>query len=195
MRVETYTEHHGDGPPILLLHGFTGDTTTMRDLADRLEGCGERVLMDFIGHGKSEAPELEAYDMEAAIEQVRSVGEALGSPPAVIGYSMGGRVALAAATAGVQMRSLVLIGGRAGIRDPEERFLRRCADDGLAEEIMERGMEWFVDYWASRPFFASQRALGTRHLTAAPCATAWQLALCARRLVAWHGRGCAAAGA
>ena len=165
--VETYIESHGDGPPIILIHGFTGDTTTMRELSDGLDGCGRRILFDLVGHGKSEAPPWSTYKMGDAVAQVAGIVESLDERPAIIGYSMGARVALAAAANGMNLRALVTIGGRADIADVEERVLRRCSDVGLADEIEERGIAWFVDHWASRPFYASQQTLGPAHLEAA----------------------------
>ena len=162
--VETHTETFGEGPPIILLHGFTGDTTTMRGLSDSLDGCGRRILVDLIGHGKSDAPHRHSYPMDEAVQQVRSLAETLDEPPVLIGYSLGGRVAISAAVNGMSLRGLVTIGGRAGIADPEERTLRRFADDALADDIEEKGIAWFVDHWANRPFYASQKTLGSSHL-------------------------------
>ena len=164
--VETYVEEHGDGPPIIVLHGFTGDTTSMHAFSDGLDGCGRRILLDFIGHGKSEAPERTVYTMADAIGQVRTVAASLEAPPVLVGYSMGARIAVAAAAQGMELRGLVTIGGRAGIADPEERTLRRAADNRLADDIVEHGVEWFVEYWERQPFYASQQALGTSHLLA-----------------------------
>ena len=83
-RVETYTEDHGDGPPTLLLHGFTGDTTTMRSLADALDGTGKRILLDLVGHGRSAAPRIPRYGMDLAIGQIREVVAGLEQPPVLI---------------------------------------------------------------------------------------------------------------
>lgn len=165
--VETYVEEQGDGPPIVLLHGFTGDTTTMHELSARLDGCGRRLLIDVIGHGKSDAPDWRTYAMEDAVGQIEDIAHTLDEPPVLIGYSMGARVAVAAAASGMPLRGLVTIGGRAGIADAEKRMLRQCTDNALADEILDRGIDWFVEYWERQPFYASQAALGDGHLEAA----------------------------
>lgn len=165
--VETYVESHGEGPPIIMLHGFTGDTTAMRDLSDLLDGCGRRILLDLIGHGQSEIPPWSPYKMADAVGQVRAVCESLDEIPVLVGYSMGARVAIATAVGGVELRGLVTIGGRSGVADPEMRALRRYSDNQLADDIEKRGIEWFVDYWSDQPFYASQQALGSDHLGAA----------------------------
>ena len=163
--VSTYVEEFGEGAATVLMHGFTGDTLTMYDLADRL--TGRRILFDLIGHGRSEAPDRPAYTIDDAVAQVAGVVAPLDDLPVLLGYSMGARMALAAAAGGVPLRGLVLIGGRAGIADAEQRRLRRYSDDELADDIEERGIEWFVDFWATQPFFSSQHALGEEHLQVA----------------------------
>ena len=80
----------------------------------------------------------------------------------VVGYSMGGRVALAFAVAHPdRVRSLVLESASPGIADPDERAARRRDDDRLADEIEARGLEWFVAEWERRPIFASHQALSS----------------------------------
>ena len=54
--------------------------------------------------------------------------------------------------------SLTLIGVRAGIDDPDERAERIAADEALADRIESEGIEWFADFWAGQPLFATQRA-------------------------------------
>ena len=39
-------------------------------------------------------------------------------------------------------------------------------DDELADDLLERGLEWFVDHWMSSPIFASQKRLGPDALAA-----------------------------
>jgi 2-succinyl-6-hydroxy-2,4-cyclohexadiene-1-carboxylate synthase len=79
----------------------------------------------------------------------------------VVGYSMGGRVALSLAAAHPsRLRSLLLVGASPGLADPEARAARVEADEALARQIEERGLSHFVDYWMDLPLFASQAKLG-----------------------------------
>lgn len=78
----------------------------------------------------------------------------------LLGYSMGGRIALASALALPRsVRRLVLIGATAGIEDPAERRSRRDADAELAAFVIGHGIEAFVDRWERLPIFATQRDL------------------------------------
>jgi 2-succinyl-6-hydroxy-2,4-cyclohexadiene-1-carboxylate synthase len=168
--VRLHAELEGEGPPLLLLHGFTGSTRSMESLAAGLRDRHRVIRLDLIGHGRSEAPrELAPYAMERCVDQVAAALDVLGVERVhVLGYSMGGRVALAlAALRAEKLHSAILIGARAGIEEPSEREKRRRADEALAARIEEEGVEAFVDRWMALPLFASQRRLGTPVLAAA----------------------------
>jgi 2-succinyl-6-hydroxy-2,4-cyclohexadiene-1-carboxylate synthase len=80
-----------------------------------------------------------------------------------IGYSMGGRVALAFGVAhSARVASALLVGASAGIRDPRQRADRVRDDEALAERIEREGVEAFVDFWISQPFLVDARRLGAR---------------------------------
>jgi 2-succinyl-6-hydroxy-2,4-cyclohexadiene-1-carboxylate synthase len=73
---------------------------------------------------------------------------------AVVGYSMGGRIALHAAVRDpAAFVSLALVGVSAGIEDRDER---RRADEELAAWIERHSIEEVVERWESQPVFASQ---------------------------------------
>jgi 2-succinyl-6-hydroxy-2,4-cyclohexadiene-1-carboxylate synthase len=60
------------------------------------------------------------------------------------------------------MRSALLVGASAGIRDPRQRADRVRDDEALAERIEREGVEAFVDFWMSQPFLVDARRLGAR---------------------------------
>lgn len=157
-----------DGVPVVVLHGFTGSAEAMEPLAQHLAtGLGARVICpDLVGHGRSEAPDdLDLYRVEAMASQVAAVAGAVGCETFhLVGYSMGGRVALTlGCTEPRRLRSLALIGASAGIADPVERRRRERADAARAERIFT-DVEGFVDEWLANPLFAGQATLGDRHL-------------------------------
>lgn len=85
--------------------------------------------------------------------------EAAAEGSAVVGYSMGGRLALHAALREPErFGALVLIGVTAGIEDPVERADRRRSDESLAEWIEQRSIEEVVERWERQPVFATQSA-------------------------------------
>ena len=142
--------------PTVVLHGFTGSATAMAPLTCRLPG--PVLALDLPGHGSGPISDDPAdYTMAAAVAGVVSSTDHL-EQFALVGYSMGGRVALhVALTHPDQITSLALIGARAGIDDAAERARRITADEALADRIESEGIEWFADFWADRPLFATQR--------------------------------------
>ena len=79
---------------------------------------------------------------------------------AVLGYSMGGRVALQFALgAPDRLWALVLESASPGIEDGAEREDRVRSDDALADDIERNGIVAFVDRWQAIPLFASQSRL------------------------------------
>ncbi len=140
----------------VVLHGFTGSAAAMAPLASRLPD--PVMALDLPGHGSAPASDDPAdYTMAAAVDGVVAAAAHL-EQFALVGYSMGGRVALHIALACPdRVVALALIGARAGIDDPAERDERIAADEALASRIESEGVEWFADYWADRPLFASQR--------------------------------------
>ncbi len=159
-----------DLTPALVIHGFTGSATAMAPLAEHLSRSGRRVLtLDLLGHGASDRPATDdAYTMPALVEQVAGVVAAeVNGPVHIIGYSLGGRLALSfAATHADMVASLSLIGASPGLADAAERAERVRSDTELADRIETDGIEWFVDTWASNPLFASQAHLGPVALAA-----------------------------
>jgi pimeloyl-ACP methyl ester carboxylesterase len=95
-------QRFGAGPrPLVLLHGFLGSA---RNLATLARGLAERrpdlavVALDLTGHGAS-PPLPAAADTAALAADVLASAHALGlgAPLAIVGHSLGGRVALRAA--------------------------------------------------------------------------------------------------
>jgi 2-succinyl-6-hydroxy-2,4-cyclohexadiene-1-carboxylate synthase len=145
--------HPGDGPPILLLHGFTQNSGCWEPFARLLAEFGHRILaVDLPGHGSADP----IHDSAGLWRTADLVAETLNEPAHLIGYSMGGRVALHVALAHPQLvRSLTLIGATAGLETTNERETRQRADDRLADRLMEFGLSIFLDEWLAQPLFAN----------------------------------------
>jgi naphthoate synthase len=167
---ELSVELDGRGPALLLLHGFTGSAETLRELAAELARDYRTLSVDLLGHGRSDAPrDPSRYALECTAGDLARLLDALGEERAhVFGYSLGGRIALGfAALRPNRVRSALLIGASAGLADPEERELRRRADETLAESLEREGLESFVTRWMAQPLFASQARLGPESMARA----------------------------
>lgn len=157
-----HVEVYGKGEPVVLLHGFTGSTQTWDQILPLLQNNCQCILVDIIGHGKTDAPTYSyLYEMESVGNDIISIlDKLLISKTALVGYSMGGRLALSIAVNHPdRISKLVLESSSPGLRSEEERSARKKSDEELAFKIEKYGLDWFIDYWESIPLFQSQKSL------------------------------------
>lgn len=161
-------EISGSGEVLLLLHGFSGDKSTWADLRAGLASAYRVLAVDILGHGASDKPsQVSAYQLDRVAGDVISLLDELRIPAChLLGYSMGGRLALyLAAGFPARFRGLMLESASPGLAGESEREDRRRQDASLASRIEQGGIARFVDYWESLPFWESQRKLSTEILT------------------------------
>ena len=160
--------------PLVLLHGFAQSADVWDEVASRL-ACKRPVhAPDFVGQGESERPKDPApYALKAVSDALLAFlrhvqQESGGLAPVVVGYSMGGRLALAAAcqacageppASSLPFSMLVLESAGLGPASPAEReeMARRNAEN--ARRLREEGLAAFMEAWEQLPLFATQRAL------------------------------------
>ncbi len=162
--VRYHYELVGDGPPLVLLHGFTGSLENWRPLVDNLKDHYTLLTVDLLGHGQTAAPpDAHRYSMASVAEDVIGLIDAtIGKSCHLLGYSMGGRLALYIAVHyPAKINVLILESASPGLSTELERAPRRQRDDELASWIETEGIERFVDYWEKLPLFASQQRLPT----------------------------------
>jgi 2-succinyl-6-hydroxy-2,4-cyclohexadiene-1-carboxylate synthase len=136
----------------VLLHGFTQTRQSWRRTIAALGGRYRALAPDLPGHGQ--AAERRPASFTACAAYVRALA---GERFTLVGYSMGGRIALyTALTLPQQVERLVLVGASPGIADAAEREERRRADDALADRIEAIGLEAFATEWGSQELFAGQ---------------------------------------
>ena len=149
---------------IVALHGFTGQGADFETLNACLPPEATLVAPDLPGHGSQRSlRDLAAYSLPA---HLKIISEAATSPQiTLLGYSMGGRLALHWAIAHPErIRRLILVGGSPGLATSEERDERRLSDATLAEFIRTRGLEAFFKYWHNQTFFQSMMRLPKERL-------------------------------
>jgi 2-succinyl-6-hydroxy-2,4-cyclohexadiene-1-carboxylate synthase len=158
--VELREADKANSPTLVLLHGFTGSAAGWGRHLDVFATCGLRVIaLDMLGHGQSDAPEdPQRYSREHCQQDILSALGMLGvgkGEAMLLGYSMGGRIALYMAFSDF-FRALILESASPGVADPKEREQRRISDEMLAASIEREGIEAFVERWERLPLFASQ---------------------------------------
>jgi 2-succinyl-6-hydroxy-2,4-cyclohexadiene-1-carboxylate synthase len=152
----------GHGPPLLLLHGFTGSSESWGAVLPALAERFRVLALELPGHGQTGAPSDPArYAMDAVAADIAALLPALAvSRVHLLGYSMGGRLALYFARHYLQLvASLTLESASPGLATAAERFERTAADNALAGWIEAHSLSEFVARWAALPLFDSQRRL------------------------------------
>jgi len=128
-------------PEVVFLPGFMQHADTWSPIAAAVAERYPVRLVDF-----------ETWTFEERVGEIRGAADA---DSVVVGYSMGGRLALHAAPDS-RWAGLVVVGASAGISDADERRRRREADAELADWILAHPIEEVVARWESNPVFASQ---------------------------------------
>ncbi len=138
----------GREPGIVALHGFTGDPADF----SMLQQPG------LLEHFSWLCPDLNAVHCPGQLKPLLlSAREQFEVPPFLLGYSMGGRLALLAATeAPGSWAGLILIGSSDGIREAEERESRLRQDSLLVASIRNHGVHAFIRKWQQHPIIRSQ---------------------------------------
>lgn len=195
--------------PIVLLHGFAQSAASWDEFAHLLlsggegkarrsfgdpsddlaapydvDGIGAVYALDFVGHGLSDHPEDAApYGMDEVCHCVKAfvdwVARREGARPVLLGYSMGGRVALEALvrfgfakqvelpsrrggraqSPELAIAGLILESAGFGPVDDEAREALRERNSAWAEQVRRQGVAAFMEYWQQLPLFASQHDL------------------------------------
>lgn len=92
--VDYHYEIHGEGPPLLMLHGGLGDLRMMSSLVSVLERQRQVIQVDLQGHGRTPLGER-PLSRQAMADDMAVLLQRLGVQQAdVMGYSLGGWVAL-----------------------------------------------------------------------------------------------------
>ncbi|GKU84791.1 2-succinyl-6-hydroxy-2,4-cyclohexadiene-1-carboxylate synthase [Niallia sp. NCCP-28] len=160
--VAYHVEIYGQGEPFVLLHGFTGDCSTWYPFIPVWKKTCRLILIDIIGHGKTDSSmDICKYNILTVASHIKEILMELNVNAAhVLGYSMGGRLALTFAIKYPDfVRKLVLESASPGLAAEAERKERRIQDEKLGKSIVEEGVEKFIDKWENIPLFESQQHL------------------------------------
>jgi 2-succinyl-6-hydroxy-2,4-cyclohexadiene-1-carboxylate synthase len=148
--------------PLLLLHGFTGSGDSWTDLIPLFSSRYLVVTVDILGHGRSACPlNSNRYALPAiAADLIALLNAWQIGRTALLGYSMGGRLALYLACHYAERFShLILESSSPGLHSKAERAERRQNDNALADWIEAKGIETFVTRWEGLPLWRSQQQL------------------------------------
>ena len=136
-------ERHGEGPPMVLLHGDSIGKEYWDAVVPHLEDDYELTISDRRGRGRSE--DSEAYSLRREVEDARAVIDSVDGEPVVFGHSFGGLQAIEAAreapvSAVVAYEPAILVGEYREEADLASKMQERL-DAGDREGAMKRHVE------------------------------------------------------
>jgi 3-oxoadipate enol-lactonase len=158
--IEIHYRDRGEGHPVFLIHGFTGNLRTWALQAPVLTQDYRMVSIDQRGHGHSEKPTRpEDYSLELMAEDAFGLLQHLGIDQFyLIGHSMGGMVAQHLVLAHPEpVQALVLMDTAAevtrGMHTPERARLVEIAGTEGMEAVFEEQLRTnpMVDQISSQP--------------------------------------------
>ena len=142
--VGIYYEVHGDGPPLLLTHGYSSTSAMWHGQIEALAKDHKLILWDMRGHGQSDYPDdPNAYSEALTVGDMAAILDAAGAVSAIIGgLSLGGYMSLAFYRAHLsRTRALLIIDTGPGFRKDEPREAWNARALATADKLDREGLE------------------------------------------------------
>ena len=152
---------------VFMLHGFTGSLEDWQDIYPKLDERFNYIGIDIIGHGDSDSPkEVKYYSTQSMVGYLDAILNHFAISQAILlGYSMGGRIALNFAVShSHKVKGLILESTSAGIKNEKDRTKRIKSDEELASYIENEGMGRFAVRWMDQDLFNTQRRFSDERL-------------------------------
>ena len=164
---------HSHRVPVVFVHGFMQSSHTWDDVMACLRS--DMVPYTFSWpDGSTDQPGDQSCSLDHAVESLGQFLEHVSDQhpmaplPMVVGYSMGGRIAISLVEHGMSQGRRPSIGGLLlespglGPNDEQQRQEMANRNHEWAERLRKDGLPSFVDWWEGLDLFASQRDLPER---------------------------------
>lgn len=155
MLFHTSYEVHGDGSPVVMIHGLGMNRAMWQWQIDELSPHYKLITYDLLGHGESDKPPA-PYTMPQMVAQVADLmDETCIERAAIVGFSLGGLIAQAFALEYSDRVSAIAILNSGHARSEESRDaimqrVRQAEDGGPAATVDEALQRWFSDDFAAK---------------------------------------------
>lgn len=163
--VSVHYDIAGEGPTVLLTHGFSASSAMWRDNVPALTKAGWRVVTwDMRGHGRSASPDdATCYSAELTVADMVALLDAAGAEEAVIaGMSLGGYMSLSFHLAHrARVRALMLIDTGPGFKKDAARKAWNERARGRGDDFLVRGEAALSDSVEAR--MQTQNFTGLKH--------------------------------
>ena len=161
--VNIYYEVHGNGPPLILTHGYSSTSQMWRGQIEALSKHHQLVLWDMRGHGQSDYPEApDAYSEALTVADIAALLDEIDAHSAIIGgLSLGGYMSLAFYRAHPErVRALLIIDTGPGFKkdDAREAWNRRALD--TADRFEREGLAVLQSGSSERATVSHRNAIG-----------------------------------
>jgi pimeloyl-ACP methyl ester carboxylesterase len=133
--VKLYYEVHGNGPPLLLTHGYSSTSAMWKGQIEALSKHHTLILWDMRGHGQSDYPaDPSAYSEAWTVGDIAALLDEVGVAAAIVGgLSLGGYMSLAFHRAQPErVRALLIIDTGPGFKkdDARDAWNKRAHETG-----------------------------------------------------------------
>jgi pimeloyl-ACP methyl ester carboxylesterase len=164
--VKIHYEVHGEGPPLLLTHGYSSTSAMWQGQIAALSERYKLVLWDMRGHGQSDYPDdAAAYSEALTVADMAALLDQVGANSAVVGgLSLGGYMSLAFYRAHKQrVSALLIIDTGPGFRKDDARaaWNKRALDTG--ERFEREGLAVLQTLSRERSTVSHRDASGLAH--------------------------------
>ncbi len=142
--VNIYYEAHGQGPAVLLSHGYGATSAMWEGQIAALSGTHRLIMWDMRGHGATDSPDDQAlYTEDASVDDMAAILDAEGIDEAVIGgLSLGGYMALAFNVKYPErVSALMLFDTGPGYNNPKAREEWNVTAVDRAVQFEEKGLD------------------------------------------------------
>ena len=146
--VKIYYEVYGEGPPLLLSHGYSSSSHMWAGQREALGKHFRVITWDMRGHGRSDYPsDPHAYSQALTVEDMEAILDAVGAKEAVVGgLSLGGYMSLAFRLAHPhRVKALLIFDTGPGFRNDEARENWNNYAHQSAERFEKEGLNRLQD--------------------------------------------------
>jgi 2-succinyl-6-hydroxy-2,4-cyclohexadiene-1-carboxylate synthase len=145
----TYNFISEDKPTLVILHGFMENKD---DWSFFTTDAYNVLTIDLPGHGETNISHFSS--LHEILTRLRDFILLYSDRPVLLGYSMGGRIALNLSINYLKPKKLILISASMGLNTEEEKYIRLTADLKLFDKISDTYSlkQFFID-WYSHPMF------------------------------------------
>lgn len=161
----------GTGPPIVFIHGWAANGRVFDSCVAAFETTNECHVLDLPGHGSATYGNWDA-GFDTAADAVKEYVGSLDTPPLMLGWAMGGMLALKTA-AESPTGPLVCVGTASGGPDYQQafeqmaqrmardwpRFARSSVDVIVGDRVSPEMHDFMVDVMTSTPLPVARRTI------------------------------------